>query len=163
MNYTYRLIKLADRFETKLKKYAGEADSSAISIFIVGTISKSMEAFNLQNRLATALTAKRDAEWRKGNEIYGDVTIGGGGSMTAHKEKSGWVIDSISLNVTGSLVDNPAMKPVIDRVYNSYIPRLKDAVKAALDSYSRDPNWANYTTISNYEMPYDSPKVWVEL
>jgi hypothetical protein len=102
---------------------------------------------------------------KKGNEISGDVTIGEGGTITAKKSGSSWVLDpATGLRVSGSLLEDPLMKPIIMSVYNDFLKTtLLPAIKASLDSYSRDPRWSQYDTISGYQMPLDTPKAFVEL
>jgi hypothetical protein len=160
-----KIKKLADRFELKLRKYAGEADSTAITNFIRGTVTGAMQRYALQNKLATKLTRLRDAEWEK-NQIFGNIVIGEGGFITATKGPSGWVIDpnGTSLKVAGSLLGNDLMKKAIAEVYNDFCrTALFPAIKKVLDSYSRDPLWGEFDKITNYEMPMDTPKVFVEL
>lgn len=159
------IIKLANKFEKKLQKYAEEVDSSTISTFIVGTVSSAIAKYNLQTKLANALVAKRDSEWKKGNEISGDVTIGEGGTITAKKSDSSWVLDpTTGLQVSGSLLENPLMKPIIMRVYSDFLKTtLLPSIKSSLDAYNRDPKWGQYNTITGYQMPLDTPKAFVEL
>lgn len=158
--------KIADRFEYKLKKYAQsqEADSSELSIMILEPIKSSLIGFNLENKLALELGAKRDSEWEKGNEIRGYIRIGDGGTLTAHRDASGWIIDEVSLKKDGDLLENPLMKPIIEKLYNEYIPSLKTHIKRKLDEYSSKENrWASYTKITNYIMPNETHKAHVEL
>jgi len=165
MKYSEKIIRLANRFEHKLQKYSEEADSSVISTFIVGTVGSSIKKYNLQTKLANALVAKRDLEWEKGKEISGDVTIGEGGTITAKKSGSSWTLDpATGLNLNGTLLEDPSMKPIIMNIYNDFLKTtLFPAIKAVLDSYSRDSRWNEYDTISGYQMPNDTPKAFVEL
>jgi hypothetical protein len=161
-----KLVKLAYKFESKLYKYASEVDSTAITAFIRGTVSKAFSEYNLEKKLASRLTKIRDSEWEKDNKIFGNIIIGNGGVINASKDTSGWVIKpNTSLKKTGSLLNNKLMEPVITEVYNDFCnKKLFPAIKAVLDSYSnRDPKWALYTTITDYEMPADIPNVFVEL
>lgn len=139
-----RLLKLADKFERKLAKYAqaaGEADSTNVTLAVRPTVNTALGTLNfnaaMQKALQTAVNANPDMTGDfAANSFITNATLTGGK----------WVVDpkTSGLVPTGTLAKNPALTSVLAKVNAALIA----AVAKELNRLSSS---LNGTKITNHD------------
>lgn len=104
------LLKLAERFERKLAKYAEEVgDSGQLTLTIRPKINGLLESYKPRFLAAVGAIAK------SGTPESGDLTVGDHFFTSAAKVGGKWVVKPTShVQVAGSLADHPRVKALID-------------------------------------------------
>lgn len=102
------LLKLAEKFERKLSKYAEEVDSTILTLTIRPKINDLLESFKPRFLAVVGAIAK------SGKPDSGDLAVGEHFFTSAAKVGGKWVVKPESyVQVAGSLADHPSVKALV--------------------------------------------------
>lgn len=152
------LSKIATVFEKHLKKYADEVEPQALNDFSRAVLSEVVKNSGFYNTVQVNAGNVQGNQWvDKGKKVWGSVTIGKTGYITAKRESGKpWQIQpattlTIDWNLEGDAEAVAAVKTSITNDYNMFAKKfLLPAFQAKLNEHLTDPKW---TTITNQVIP----------
>jgi hypothetical protein len=149
MKQTERLMKLADKFEQKLQKYANEVASEMITLTIRPVINGVIVSQGVQQQLVKIFNKAAEADAKKNVELSGYLQVGEQFITNAQKTGGKWAInrETTKIHTEGDLIEHPIVKPLWNQMMTSFYSAVYPAMEAALNKVQLEGD-----TVTNHEV-----------
>jgi hypothetical protein len=154
-----KMADLADKFERKLRKFAGSVDSTDVTLAVRPKSNPIIDA-NAPKLLSAgpgAVMVKKAQSAPDDKELHGGADLGGTIFVSGKKNAGKWQVTNLTIG--GSVTGDKDVEAALLKAKTSLLALLKPALEAEFNRLAA--NWGDADTIDNVEVSVNSRNVAV--